>query len=132
MAQSVFDSRARKFWGSRGRRFKSCRPDLQKNLVFKAFRYPARDGGAFGKQPFVVVVKKGTTRFAVAEASVARSAASVAAIAAGPCHVSSCWQSISSSSGISSLSGHAARASRVLLVFLVLVFFLSLAFSELL
>jgi hypothetical protein len=53
----------------------------------------------------------------------AHRAASAAAIAAGPCHVSSSWQSISSSPGISSSLGHAALATCLSLVFLVLVFF---------
>ena len=62
----------------------------------------------------------------------AHRAASAAASAAGPCHVSSCWQSISSSPGVSSSLGHAALATCLSLVLLVLVFFLSQAFIELL
>jgi hypothetical protein len=76
-------------------------------------------------------MESGYIRFRVRKGfPMARSKASVAAVAAGPCHVSCCWQSISSSSGINSSSGHAARATCLLLVFLVLVFFLSLAFIE--
>ena len=60
----------------------------------------------------------------------ARPKASAAAVAAGGSRFSSCWQSISSSSGGSSSRGHAARATCPSLGLLVLAFFLSLAFIE--
>jgi hypothetical protein len=40
-------------WGSRGRRFKSCRPDFWESLENKAYRYLSTVGSAFGKRPVI-------------------------------------------------------------------------------
>jgi len=76
-------------------------------------------------------MESGYIRFRVRKGfPMARSKASAGAVAAGGSRFSSCWQSISSSSGVSSSPGHAARATCLSLGLLVLAFFLSLAFIE--